>query len=215
MTQDKLTPIEKEDNAINSQEIWRLVNIYSYRFFNLIIFIIVIIVFTLSYFFLLEPKYSAILSNDELNKKRQEFTDQSYYLIELRQLKAVYNNIITADREKINAIVNNTNEKEDLFQEMQYLAVRENLTVDSLDVMPLDRSFKLENLAGNTKRSKLFDSIQVVKTSVVLSDVSYESLLRAVKTIELNLRIMDINRVNYDPVNKKATIEFLTYQLTN
>ena len=199
MPENKLAKIDKEENAIDQEAIWRLVNIYSYKFFNIIIFVLAILIFVCFYFFLLEPKYSAILSNDELNKKRQEFTDQSYYLIELRQLKAV----------------NNTNEKQDLFQEMQYLAVRENLTLDSLDVLPLDRSYKLENLAGNTKRSPLFESVQVVKTAVVLSNVSYEGLIRAIKTIELNLRIMDINRVEYDPLNRKATIEFLTYQLVN
>ncbi|MFH0951477.1 MAG: hypothetical protein V1765_03330 [bacterium] len=215
MPEDKLTKTEKDESAIDQEAVWRLVNIYSYKFFNIIILILVLVIFVCFYFFLLEPKYSAILSNDELNKKRQEFTDQSYYLIELRQLKAVYNNIESVDRDKINAIVNNTNEKEDLFQEMQYLAVRENLTLDSLDVMPLDRSYKLENLAGNIKRSPLFESVQVVKTAVVLSNVSYEGLIRAVKTIELNLRIMDINRVEYDPLNRKATIEFLTYQLVN
>ncbi|MFH1412884.1 MAG: hypothetical protein ABIG10_02545 [bacterium] len=204
---------EQAKQSINSAVIMRQVNIYAYRFFNIIIIIAVLLVFFLSFQFSLKPKYSAILNEDEIHQKQEEYTQKMKYLMQLSQLKGTFDKILQDDKDKINAIVSNTNEKEDLFKEMDYLAERENLSLESLDVLPLEDSYSLENLAENNKRSRLFDQMMVVRTIVVLKDVSYEGLINALKTIEVNLRIMDVRRVEYDPLNRMATIELLTYQL--
>jgi hypothetical protein len=54
--------------------------------------------------------------------------------------------------------------------------------------------------------------MQVVQTVCKIGDVSYEALLKVIKTFEVNLRIMDITKVEYDPAGRKATVYFLTYQ---
>lgn len=191
----------------------RQINVYAYKFFNVIIIFVVIMIFFGSYKMLLRPKYNSILNEDEIRQKRTEYTQKLDYLMQLRDLRAAYDKILQDDKDKINAIINNTNEKEDLFKEMQFLAVREGVTLESLDVLPLDDSYELEDLAGNNKRSQLFDQVRVVRTTITLADITYESLFNTLKTIELNLRIMDVNKVDYDPFNQRAVIELLTYQL--
>jgi len=204
---------EQTKTTVNLSSFGQRFNVYLYHYFNLIIIALLILIFILSYQFLLRPKYQSVANEEEINQKQADYLSKMNYLVELADLKKAFDQISLADREKINNIINNTNEQEDLFQEMQYLAKRENLTLDSVDVSPLDSGYDLENLAGNDKRSDLFDRVQVVKSSVKLSKVSYEGLINALRTIEVNLRIMDINKVNYDPINRTAVLEILSYQL--
>ena len=187
--------------------------IYLYRYFNLVIILAVLAAFSLSFVYLLYPKYMSVQKGAEVQSKQEEQNQKIQYLIKLNQLRQTYQAINQSDKDKINAIINNTNNKDDLFNEMQALSLREQVTLDSLEVQPLESSWQLNNLAGSKKRSALFDRLEVVKTTVKLNKISYEALQDALRVLEVNLRLMDVQKVSYEPKNNTATLELLTYQL--
>jgi hypothetical protein len=202
-------PIKKQGNY---EEVISQVAVKVYRFFWIIIVLAVIAVLFVAYKFFLLPEYNKIVSNAEVVKKNDEYLDKLQYYNQLIDLRNAYAKIKPEDKEKINQIVSNINDQNELYREVEYIVSKNGLKVDSIDPVTLDKSYDLPNISGKAKQSPLLSGMKLTMTSCKISDVNYESLIRVLKTFELNLRIMDIVKTDYDPLTKKASIQFITYQ---
>lgn len=202
-------PIKKQ---IDYGEIIIQAEVVVYRFFGVIIAVAVVAVLYVAYQFFLLPEYNKIVSNTEVNKKNDEYLDKLQYYNQLIDLKNAYAKIKPEDKEKISQIVTNINNQNELYREVEYIVNKNGLKVDSIDPVTLDKSYDLSNISGKAKQSPLLNNMKLTMTACKMSNVNYESLIRVLKTFELNLRIMDIVKTEYDPSTKKATIQFVTYQ---
>jgi len=196
------------DLGLNSNQIY----LYVYKFFWLIILLVSAIVLFIAYQFFLLPKYNSIVSNQEITAKRQEYSDKLDYYNQLIALKTTYEKIKPEDRDKVNQIITTVANQNELYRETEYIIKKNGLTVEGIEPLTLDKSYDLPNIAPTSKRSVLLNNMKLTMTSCNIAKVNYEALIRVLKTFELNLRIMDVTKVEYDPVQQKATIHFITYQ---
>jgi len=196
------------DLGLNSNQIY----LYVYKFFWLIILLVSAIALFIAYQFFLLPKYNSIVSNQEITAKRQEYSDKLDYYNQLIALKTTYEKIKPEDRDKVNQIITTVANQNELYRETEYIIKKNGLTVEGIEPLTLDKSYDLPNIAPTSKRSVLLNNMKLTMTSCNIAKVNYEALIRVLKTFELNLRIMDVTKVEYDPVQQKATIHFITYQ---
>lgn len=207
-TNDKAKKNKTDYEALMSQGAF-----YLYKFFWVLIIVVMALLLLAAYQYFLLPKYDSIASNAQINQKRQEYIDRLNYYRQLSDLQKAYEKIKKDDIAKINDIVTNGKNQNDLYREVEYIVKKNGLKLDSIEPTTLDKSYALPNLGGLDRASSpLLGSMQVVQTVCKIGDVSYEGLLKVIKTFEVNLRIMDISKVEYDPTDRKATLYFLTYQ---
>ncbi len=183
-----------------------------YRFFWVVDLVAVVVVLFIAYQFFLRPEYNKIVSNTEVVKKNNEYIEKLQYYNQLIDLKNAYAKIKPEDKNKINQIISNINDQNELYREVEYIVNKNGLKVDSIDPVALDKAYDLSNISGKDKQSPLFATMKLTMTICKMSDVEYESLVKVLKTFEFNLRIMDIIKTEYDPLTKKASIQFITYQ---
>ena len=207
--ENKEKPIKKE---INYDEIIGQVSVTVYRFFWVVIILVVLIVLFVAYQFFLLPEYNKIVSNAEVIKKNDEYLDKLQYYNQLIDLRNAYAKITPEDKEKISQIVSNINDQNELYREVEYIVKKNGLKVDAIEPVTLDKTYDLPNISGKAKQSPLLNNMKLTMTSCKMSEVNYDALIRVLKTFELNLRIMDIVKTEYDPATKKASIQFITYQ---
>lgn len=207
--ENKEKPIKK---AVNYEEITGEIAVAVYRFFWVVIILAVLIVLFVAYQFFLLPEYNKIVSNAEVIKKNDEYLDKLQYYNQLIDLRNAYAKITPEDKDKISQIVSNINDQNELYREIEYIVKKNGLKVDSIEPVTLDKTYDLPNISGKAKQSPLLSNMKLTMTSCRMSEVNYESFIRVLKTFELNLRIMDIVKTEYDPHTRKASIQFITYQ---
>lgn len=198
--------------VVNYAEISGQIAVVVYRFFWVVIILVVLAVLFVAYQFFLLPEYNKIVSNAEVIKKNDEYLDKLQYYNQLIDLRNAYAKITPEDKDKISQIVSNINDQNELYREVEYIVKKNGLKVDSIDPVTLDATYDLPNISGKAKQSPLLSNMKLTMTACKMSEVNYEAFIRVLKTFELNLRIMDIVKTEYDPLTKKATIQFITYQ---
>lgn len=189
-----------------------------YNFFGVLIFLTVALIATLAWLIVLQPKFKAINSGEEFIRKTEEYQSQVRYYGNLNAIKASYEKISAADKKKIEAFVNVSSDINDLYKEIEYLARINNMVADKIEPKELDEKFEIVNIAGSSKRNTLLNNTKVWRTTVTLiSDrsknmiVNYANLKKLLTAMEFNLRLMDVQRVSFDPLTNTAVIELLTY----
>jgi uncharacterized protein (UPF0333 family) len=197
---------------VNYDEVVGQLAVTVYKFFWIIIALAVLAVLYVAYLFFLLPEYHKIVSNAEVIKKNDEYLDKLQYYNQLIDLRNAYAKIKPEDKDKINQIVSNINDQNELYREVEYIVNKNGLKVESIEPVTLDSSYDLPNISSQTKQSPLLGNMKLTMTNCQMSNVNYESLIRVLKTFELNLRIMDIVKTEYDPLARKASIQFITYQ---
>jgi hypothetical protein len=183
-----------------------------YHYFGMVIFLVLAIFLYSAWYFILNPKYDAVSSGEELNKKNAEVLVKSQYLRQLQTLQKMYDEINPADIDKIKQIVDRDNDSNGLLKELDYIITDNGMKALEIKSVPTEDSFEIVNYAGSSKRSDdLLKSTRVWRTTVQIANVDYFDLRNALRTIEYNIRLMDVQALSYDPVKKTASIELLTY----
>lgn len=181
----------------------------SYHYFWVVDALVIIAVLAAGYYFLLLTKYKEIYSGAQIVQAQADYESKSKYLAELRGVFKLYEGIKPADKDKINKIVDNTNDRAELMNEFNFI-ITSNFASAIVDPQPTDANFRLDAISDNKKTGDL--RRKIMRSSINITGVSYESLMKMIRTMETNLRIMDISRIEYYPQREAALLEVLTYQ---
>lgn len=179
-------------------EIKRQLNNFFANYFGVLVLIVVIVILYGGYAFVLAPKIQA--SRDEAGKVSSE-REQTYLLLKsdlakLEELTMVFNSIETKNNEKMEKILPRKIELEELIKQMEVIIIQNGLFLTSVIVAEgpqLNKDIGTANI-----------SIDVVGTSYS----GFKSLLR---TLENNLRLLDITSVSFVPESKTTHLEIVTY----
>jgi len=189
-----------------------------YNFFGVLIFMTVVLIGLLAWMLVLQPKFRSINSGEEFIRKTEEYQAQVRYYGNLIAVKNSYAKIKEADKQKIEAFVKVSGDINDLYREIEYLARSNNMVADKIEPKELDDKFQIVNIAGSSKRNTITSKTKVWRTTVTLISnpdknmyVTYGNLKKLLATMEVNLRLMDVQRVAFDPLRNTAIIELLTY----
>ena len=194
-----------------AQRGWQEFFINHYRLFIALICILIMVGSVLLFFL---PQYRATLAefNDNNQSAQAELVKKQKYQANLVQLRAFYDNIDQNTRSKVTDILPVQLDKEGLLAEIEAICLANNLLIKSSDVVVAgtEASSADNSAATSTNNNESVSSSSstlpaltsqlrsaVIKLELLGRD--YINFKKLLKTIENNLHLMDIERLEYLP----------------
>jgi len=184
-----------------------------------------LIIFAAGLFWFAYPRYQRISQGDDIAMKnlRAEYEAKNNYLGKIKNLKKLYQQVSQAEIKKIEGMVPNDSKIINLIPEIESIILRNGAVLDSIKVEP---NFNKEASAKtNTEAGKKTESLSGIfggpppkgvgriKIEISLSSVSYQVLKNIIKTLENNLRLLDIAAISYAVQENSAVFTIYTYYL--
>lgn len=212
---------EKKTGDLLKQRINNFLIIY----FNYLTLALAFIILIVGLFIFIYPRYQQITKSDETAKKnlQTEFETQSSYLSAIRDLKSSYQLISGADIKKIEEMVPVGSEAVNLIPEIESMALRNGVVLNSIKVEPADPASqaKLRVSVDSGEKQEppagIFEQLPagvgLAKIEINLSSVNYPIFKNLLKTFENNLRLLDVAEVNYNVQENRAVFVIYAYYL--
>jgi len=206
-----------------AQRGWQEFFINHYRLFIALICILIMVGSVLLFFL---PQYRATLAefNDNNQSAQAELVKKQKYQANLVQLRAFYDNIDQNTRSKVTDILPVQLDKEGLLAEIEAICLANNLLIKSSDVLTAGtESPSTDNTTNNNESASSSTSTAPALTSQLRSAViklelsgrDYINFKKLLKTIENNLHLMDIERLEYLPGKNQIVLEIKIYYLAD
>lgn len=202
---------------------WQEFFINHYRLFIALICILIMVGSVLLFFL---PQYRAALA--EFNNNNQlaqaELIKKQKYQANLVQLRTFYDNIDQNTRSKVTDILPAQLNKENLLAEIEAICLANNLLIKSSDVIVAETATpSTDNTTDNNESASSSSSTVPTLTSQLRSAViklelsgrDYINFKKLLKTIENNLHLMDIERLEYLPGKNQIVLEIRIYYLAD
>ncbi len=186
------------------------------NYFRRIVFILVITILITGYFIFIKSKYDQMVSNakSETDELENNYTNRQRYLTKLVHLSVAYRQISEENKAKVEALVPNNPEVEKLISGIESIALKNSLILTSLSVEAQDN--KTQPITNEDKEININQSpenIATVKISMDVAGTDYFALKNLLKTIENNLRLLDVLSVNFKVGDKKTSLGLQAYYL--
>lgn len=201
----------------------KVIEVIIFHYFKWIIIFLVLVILFLGYTFLLKSKYKQVFESPELGKKdkMQEYLDIKDHLAELNNLIDSYHKISQKDIDKVNFILPNKYVPEKLFTQIDSIILKNGSILTSLTIKVKDEeslsALKSFFSASETVKKEdiilLPDGVEKITLSLNIAGVDYVALKNIIRTIENNLRLMDITNISFEPGNGSLNMEIDTYYL--
>lgn len=191
------------------------------RYYNLFVLILVVIVFIGGFLFLLFPRYRVV--SKEIREKNtaqeEEYRSLEKYFNELAEYRATYESISKEDKEKVNSMLPISPPLEDLFTEIEALIRGRGLLLNSIAITP-DIAYKpliptseMNYISTSTSEvnENYIPQLGRIKFVISISGIDYKGIKGLLATLENNLRLMDLEDLNFSLDGKSATLQITTY----
>lgn len=179
-------------------------------------FIVLSAIFILvsGYFFLLKPKQDNVQKVVNIINQRREkdYQNKKRQLEKIRDLLLAYSKINSAYIEKIDSIA--PPDIDGLFTEMNQLISRQGLFVQSLNINEVgSRDPKISKSKGKNIDYLTSGKIGRIKIGISVRGTDYESFKNLLYSLENNLRLIDVERVNFNPSSQSTELTLYTYYI--
>lgn len=173
-----------------------------------VVLVLSFLILLLGFVFLIWPKYQEVSNSSHYNAEQLKIYSKNnqLYLDKINNLLVAYKNISSSDVGKINKILPICGSEEGLFTQIDQIVKQSGLLLNSISIKLINSKDKV---ASDTR------AVNTVKINLTLSGVSYNSLKIVLKGLESNLRIMDVQKLNFNPKNYSLNLEVNTYCLKN
>lgn len=215
----KIRQLENKPDNLLKQKI----NTFLINYFNYLTWAIAFIILFVGLFLFVYPQYKQITKDNEAADKNLQAEYEAKYndLSAIRNLKKLYQTISDADRKKIEAMVPVGNKTSNLIPEIESIILRNGAALDSIKVEADDpRARSKEKLESGEKQEPvegIFEQppqgVNRIKIEVNLSSVNYSVLKNIIKTLEVNLRLLDVAKIDYSVNENKAILTIYTFYL--
>ncbi len=192
-----------------------------YDYFKILIIVDLLFVFIVGYFAFVNPKLIEVKNNISAKKQEKEEKIKSLenYLQKLQNYKRDYENVSKEDRKKIDLMLPEGFSYEDMYRQIELTARKIGLEVISLDI-----SADIDKKASTgrkrrvitktpTKTVSLPENIGKVSVSMEIGGLNYSGLKNVLAAYEKNLRIVDIQKISWQPNGETVNLTFNTYYL--
>ena len=195
------------------------------RYFYYFIFLEIIIIVALGYWFLLKPRINIIFADDtrtalEDQKAQEKVIKYNQQIKELKGIVLGYSRISEIDINKINQILPDKPDERDLFAQIEKIVkangiLLESIFIDDSDlqaVQPKTRSTRSALEVEATAEAEVISSnMKELKIIFTVSEVSYPAFKSLLNSLESNLRIIDVESIEYDPKDASAIFSVKSY----
>ena len=190
------------------------------KYFKWAVLLVVILMFLMGYFWVLQPKYEDTMDSikTHLRLKRQSYLTKKEQLAKIEKLASTYKNMDQEKIDKVNTFLPTGRNYERLFTEMDALVSRNGLILSQMNMNVEGESNEKEGRQQNENEQEE-DSIQrstpskvrAVKIKMKLAGVDYPGLKSFISSLENNLRLMDVTSINFSPDKGTAQLRVRTY----
>jgi len=205
--------LEQDDKA--KQVIFRSrnLNIFLIKYYNWLVCLTAILIITVGYFLLIQPKIRKIYNSQKIYSRVQEkdySTKKQNRLAELAKTEQAYNEISKQDKEKIEKILPNKTDEEKLIAEIESIVLKNGLILTSMLIQPVEeKKNKSDNLENKSISS--LEETKFVKIFLTIVGADYVGLKNLLKTIENNNRMMDVKSIKYDVEKGEINLDLIVY----
>lgn len=176
-------------------------------------------------FLLVYPQYQQTTKDNLAAKQLMEkdYQDKSSALAAARKLKQLYQQISDEDKAKINAMIPVGGDNSQLISEIESIVVKNGAVLVSVKIQPeesdsqvkvktdKDKTEKISSPAGNLGQAP--KGVGRIKINIDMASVSYPVLKNIIKTLENNLRLMDVATVSYTAKETKSLLSVYAYYI--
>ncbi len=199
----------------------RALNLFLLHYFKYLAVFLSILVFVIGVLYVVKPRYAEMnkIVEEDKKKKEAEIKEIEDYLSKLESFKESFNAISENDIKRINTMIPDKFSPEDLFPEIEALIGGKGM-ITSIEINEKEKSDTgslleklLKKKANPQKSTDVSASLgkAIIKVNVV--GITYYDLKQILFDIENNLHLMDVTNIDYNPENKKVTLEITTYYL--
>lgn len=183
--------------------------------YQLFIGLICLLVMVGSLFGFFLPQYRQTLaeSNDNYQRAQQELADKQRYQASLIKLNDFYKRIDQKTRNKVIDILPAKLDRENLLAEIEAICLANSLLIKSSDVVVGEDNAPTASSTVNV--ASLNSQLRSATIKLELQGKDYQSFKSLLKTVENNLHLMDIQRLDYSPGKNQIVLEIQVYYLSN
>ena len=217
---------EEKEKALGSKKIVSLV----IRYFRVIPPVLLLLILIIGYQFLIKPKITKV--NEQvavgIEERLVAYEKSLVELDELSELKRAYQKIKPEDIERLNIMLPDKVEIEKMLIRMESYIKGEGFILHSLEISESSSKAK-GGKKGKDKAAKglsipkepapfspLPSEIGIMTIKVEMSGLdagidNYETFKRFLRIIEGNLKLFDLDKVDYSPGKDSITVNLITY----
>lgn len=194
-----------DDKKIKQQRLALIKFLIRYSKISYLLVVVVIII--LGYYFIIAPKYEEVslggqYSIETLTLERDQ---KIGYAADLRRINRNYREINSEEVKKLDQVLPEEKDIPGLFVQFQALAAKHDFQLLSINIS--EDSFRGANLDKSQKIKRL-------NISLNLTGGDYSEFKEFLESIELNLRIFDINATYFTPGSDSYSLNLFTYYLS-
>ncbi len=215
-------PVSGQDNK-NSELLKAKINGWLISYFNYLTLALSLVIFAVGLFFLVYPQYQQIAKDSQAAQAamQKDYEDKYNYLSAIRNLKKAYQQVAAEDKSKIDAMVPPQNDLSDIIPEIESIVLKNGAVLNSIklknDDVPNQPRLKAE--PGNKSEppagifSQLPQGVGRINIEIEMASVNYPVLKNIIKTLENNLRLLDVAKITYAVKETKVILNIYAYYL--
>ena len=168
-----------------------------------------------SLFLFFLPQYQKTLAeaNDNYQQAQKDLLDKQKYQTSLIQLNDFYQRIDQKTRNKVIDILPVKLDRENLLAEIEAICLANSLLIKSSDVIAGEKDSAAAS--GTVNVASLNSQLMSATIKLELQGKDYQSFKSLLKTVENNLHLMDIQRLDYSPGKNQIVLEIQVYYLSD
>lgn len=181
---------------------------------NVLIIIILILFSIAAYALILGPKFSNTKEAIHLSIQGNEklYASSQKKLAVLSDIQKVYQNIKPSDLQKFNTVLPGEYVPERLFGELGEIVKNGGWLVNSIKFAPaINTQGKSRRQIAQILATTNRPGLKEIKLSLTVSAIDYPGLKRLLSSLEDNLRLIDVQDVEFSPTAHTATLKLITY----
>lgn len=206
-------------NFKQAKEIKRLTTVFLFRYFRVLIAVLVLFLLFLGNNYVIKPKRVDIAKSqkDAIEDREEEKEKLLKYLEDLKKYRLEYEKIPLVSREKIKKFLPDEANKQGLFLEIENIFKDYDIAPGSISISekePAPAQSSRSKVAPQKASTGLSGDIGVLDISVDLGEgIDYEKMKEILAVIENNLRLMDFESMNFSNATGVMQLNIKTYYL--
>jgi hypothetical protein len=199
------------------------INYLAFKYFPFLIIAVSCLVFAVGFFYIIKPKYNTVASEVEskLSDYRSQLETRDSYLNKLVDLNQVFEKIDKNDRDKIDGILPGKEDGADLMRQLEKIVRSNGALLSSLNIEkakaaaspknPKDKSKPKEAIAASGRA--IPEGVGKLDASMDVEGVNYNVLKKLLASFENSIRLIDVEKIDFDPAGMSAKITLSAYYL--
>ena len=219
----KIVKIEqkKKSECKYGGQILRKINNFLLNYFDYVIIVTVLIILVSGFFIVIKPKYELVIQDVQLAKinNESEYLIQESYFGKLKKFKNVFDNVEIENKRKIDIILPEKVNVEEFFREIEAIVSKSGLILTSLNIAKdeageaPDKSNKNKTNIEISDNNLELEKVGKIKITMNVLGVDYDNFKKFIGVIENNLRLMDIENINFSLDGKSVSLDLITYYM--